>query len=110
MKKILSLLLLIGHFLWGQNFFEAENYDEYPISGSQQQSVFYEEESGASFFNSWNQNQDAYQDYYDEPDMGLDSGGNPGDPSVPVDGGAGLLIIVGLLTGIVFLYRKRVLS
>lgn len=105
MKKILSLFLLIGPFLWGQNFFESENYDEYPSSGFQQPSVFFEEESESSFFQNWNQNMEAYEEeYYDEPDMGVDSGGNPGEP-VPIDQSMAVLLIAALVLGCVFAFR-----
>ena len=104
MKKILSLFLLLGPFLWGQNFFEAENDDQYPSSGFQQPSVFYEEESESSFFNNWNPDVEDYEEYYDEPDMGVDSGGNPGEP-VPIDQATAVLLIAGLVLGCVFGFR-----
>lgn len=42
---------------------------------------------------------EAYEEeYYDEPDMGVDSGGNPGNP-VPIDQSMAVLLIAALILG-----------
>lgn len=77
--------------------------------------LFFSCMGNAQFFENDNtQQEEETQDYgfsedspvYDEPDQGLDSSGNPGDP-VPIDGWTYILPIIGIGLGVYYLRDRR---
>ena len=85
MRKIFWVLIWVGSFGFGQNFFETAPQE-------------YEEENPqTSFFQTHTE--------YDQPDQGLDEIGNPGNP-VPVDQEKYILSLIGICLGAVFILKK----
>lgn len=96
-------LLFAATFLFGQNFFESSPEESTgPYDGLQKESIFHHEESAHAF-----STYDALDEYaYSDPDIGLDSGGNPGDP-VPIDENWWILFLIGTSIGITSLIKCK---